>query len=167
MGTIPTERLLLTEATGPWRRDDLPTGDLPGLPSVRPRSLAELRSAGLVGERLEHFDVAERARAERLGALGIDVHSVGRTHLFPTPDALIVGSDQTLEVKAPEAPTFNAFRRAVRKARYQSPRLALFTTELAVSEDQALVWLRRSLGRYGGGYVEVLVVGDDFGILWP
>jgi len=116
---------------------------------------------------LEHFEAAERTMAERLAALGIDVHSVGRTRLFRTPDAFVVGSDQTLEMKAPEAPTFNAFRRAVRTARQQSPRLVLFIDELAVSEDQAVLWLRRSLGRYGGGYLEILVVGNGFGILWP
>lgn len=166
-GDHPPERGLLTPATASWQRDDLPRprsvrGDVRA-----PVTVAQLEVAGLLGDRWEYLLPSELRAAERLRALGIELRSIRDTRLFQTPDAIILGNWETVEIKTQGEATFGAFRHHLRDARRQSRRLVIVLSNPAVSEADAVIWARRALGRYGGGYDEVLVLGDGFGILWP
>lgn len=162
------ERGLLTDATAGWRRSDLPTGELPGGDHVPP-GYEWLVEQGRVRTDWTGFAPRERATAERLRQVGIDVVRVveGPPLSGRSPDAAIAGRAMTVELKGSRANSIGSVDRAMRDARRQSRRLVLDVGAVQMSHDDAVTWTRAGLRRYGGGFDEVLVLGDGFGILWP
>jgi hypothetical protein len=80
---------------------------------------------------------------------------------------VIIGSDATADFKSPTRNSRSSVHGNLRRGRTQSRRLVLDVRSVGMSEQDAVENLRRALGAYGGGYDEVLVLGREFGLLWP
>lgn len=160
------DRGLLTEATAEWRRTDLPTGDLPRV-SATPRSYDDIEGHGQILDDWSEFNERERHTAERLQELGIEVVSVDtmRGRHGPTPDAVIARLRLTVEFK--RASSHSAVLGEARIAARQSRRLVLDIRETGFNFADAVTALMVGLGRFGGSFDEILLLGDDLGILWP
>lgn len=168
------KRVLRTEITAEWHRDDWPVMSERGLypaPTDEPPTLAQLEERGLLGTGWEHFRVKGReddlATAERLRSVGIEVVSISNEHPKLKPDGYVAGTDLTVEFKTPKAATSTQARRNLRDARYQSRRLVIDIGKLGLTGDEAFVLYGRQIGRYAVGFDEVLILGNGFGILWP
>lgn len=144
-------------------------GDLPSNPRRRPPTVEELRADGLVGQGWEHFRARERGMAEQLRARGVEVASVAasRVERRRCPDAVIVDHDVTVELKATQAPTFNAVWQSIRQARGQARRVVIDVRGSGTDMETAYQGLGQALRRGGGDLDEVWIMGNGYTISWP
>ncbi|RKS10327.1 hypothetical protein DFP74_6090 [Nocardiopsis sp. Huas11] len=132
-------------------------------------AVEDLRRDGLIDEGWESFEPKERRVAQFLSEQGVDVRSVtestidGRT----TPDAVIAGTNSTIEFKILESGTPRAIEANIRKGRKQSSRIALDVRGPQIDSDVVMQSLGRTLKSNGGDLEELIIIGDGYVIVWP
>ncbi|MCK9871575.1 hypothetical protein MRI28_18365 [Nocardiopsis dassonvillei] len=132
-------------------------------------TVEELRSDGRIGEGWEHFQPKERDIAEFLSGYGIEVQSVAESTAAgkKSPEAVLAGTDHTIEFKTLDSASKNAIRSNIQGGRKQSSRLVLDLRPSGMGQEDAMSALGAPLRRYGGDLDELIVIGDGFIIVWP
>lgn len=171
------DRVLLTEATAQFRWDwRIPKS---GTRRTRPPTVDDLERLSVriskPGPNEWKFlseKQGELRIARRLRKLGIDVASIEEVRLKgfdgqKSPDALVVGTDKTVEFKT--ITSADRIEERMKEAAKQSRRVVLLLDPRKVKRDRTQVAnaVARVLRERGGHYDEVLVLGKDFGLLWP
>ncbi|MGQ4266978.1 CdiA C-terminal domain-containing protein [Nocardiopsis changdeensis] len=132
-------------------------------------SVRDLRSDGLINENWESFEPKEREVAQFLSDHGIEVQSVTESTVDGrrTPDAVISGTDSTIEFKILESASPRAIEANIRKGRKQSSRIALDVRGPQIDSEVILASLGRTLKTNGGDLEELIIIGDGYVIVWP
>lgn len=121
------------------------------------------------------FSDEERATAQRLRGYGVELHSVYELdRVLPPdvterrgPDAVLVGTRRTVEMKTAEQATVNALKSLARKGRTQSRIVVLDGTDVGVSRGVAEQSIRAILGQYGNDLdLLAILLGGGSGVHW-
>ena len=146
-----------------------PDQTTPGRYSESQVAVDDLRRDGLIDEGWESFEPKEREVAQFLLDHGIRVQSVaestvdGRT----TPDAVISGTEKTIEFKILESSSSRAIEANIRKGRKQSSMMALDLRGPQVDSETVMQSIGRTLHQNGGDLDELIIIGDGYVIIWP
>ncbi|WP_067599127.1 CdiA C-terminal domain-containing protein [Nocardiopsis listeri] len=146
-----------------------PDQTAPGRYSESQVSVDDLRRDGLIDEGWESFESKEREVAQFLLDHGLRVQSVtestvdGRT----TPDAVISGTEKTIEFKILESSSPRAIEANIRKGRKQSSMMALDLRGPQVDSETVMKSIGRTLHQNGGDLDELIIIGDGYVIVWP
>ncbi|WP_306367161.1 hypothetical protein [Nocardiopsis sp. CC223A] len=132
-------------------------------------SVEDLQSDRLINEKWESFEPKEREVAQFLSDHGIEVQSVTESTVDGrrTPDAVISGTDSTIEFKILESGNPRAIEANIRKGRKQSSRIALDVRGPQIDSETILASLGRTLKSNGGDLEELIIIGDGYVIIWP
>lgn len=146
-------------------------GELRSQGPASPFTYTQLDALGIVAPEDDphvHFSQAERAIATWLSEHGIEVRSVADADdIGRTPDAVFVGSLQTVEFKTLGSTRTTSIRNAAKEARHQSHRVLIDGRKVNLTSEQAKAGLARALGISGLDLLELaLILGDSTGVGW-
>lgn len=132
-------------------------------------SVNDLRSDGLINEGRESFEPKEWKVVQFLSEHGIGVQSVTESKVDErrTPDAVISGTNSTIEFKILESGNPRTIEANIRKGRKQSSRIALDVRGPQIDSDVIPAPLGRTLKTNGGDLEELIIIGDGYVIVWP